>query len=108
MSANVREAAVSGIFYPKNSKELNLNIESLLHRLNNEPVKEIIMALSTTMEGDTTVFYLYKKISQSNREVKLSSIARGVSIGDDLEYADEVTLGRSILNRTPYENMLKS
>jgi recombination protein RecR len=84
----------------------NLNIESLLARLNNEPVKEIIMALSTTMEGDTTVFYLYKKISQSNRDVKLSSIARGVSIGDDLEYADEVTLGRSILNRTPYENTL--
>ena len=73
----------------------------------NEPVKEIIMALSATMEGDTTVFYIYKKISQLGRtDIKLSSIARGVSIGDDLEYADEVTLGRSILNRTPYENTL--
>jgi recombination protein RecR len=87
----------------------NLNIESLIERLKNEPVKEIIMALSATMEGDTTVFYIYKKISQLNRnDLRLSSIARGVSIGDDLEYADEVTLGRSILNRTPYENTLRS
>jgi recombination protein RecR len=85
----------------------NLNIEALLERLITEPVKEIIMALSATMEGDTTVFYIYKKISQINRhDLRLSSIARGVSIGDDLEYADEVTLGRSILNRTPYENTL--
>ena len=87
----------------------NLNIESLLERLKTEPVTEIIMALSATMEGDTTVFYIYKKISQLNRnDLRLSSIARGVSIGDDLEYADEVTLGRSILNRTPYENTLRS
>ena len=82
----------------------NLNIESLLERLKNDPVKEIIMALSATMEGDTTVFYIYKKISQLNlSDLRMSSIARGVSVGDDLEYADEVTLGRSILNRTPYE-----
>lgn len=85
----------------------NLNIETLLEKLKAGPVNEIIMALSATMEGDTTVFYLYKKISLLNRtELKLSSIARGVSIGDDLEYADEVTLGRSIINRTPYESTL--
>jgi recombination protein RecR len=65
------------------------------------------MALSATMEGDTTIFYLYKKITQLNRDdIKFTTIARGVSIGDELEYADEVTLGRSILHRTPYENSL--
>ena len=62
------------------------------------------MALSTTMEGDTTNFYIFKKLKESN--VKLSVIARGVSIGDELEYADEITLGRSIINRTPYENSI--
>ena len=67
-------------------------------------VKEVIMALSTTMEGDTTNFYIFKKLKESN--VKLSVIARGVSIGDELEYADEITLGRSIINRTPYENSI--
>lgn len=85
----------------------NLNMDTLLERLKDETVKEIIMALSATMEGDTTVFYIYRKVLQLNRQsLKLSSIARGVSIGDDLEYADEVTLGRSILNRTPYESTL--
>ena len=85
----------------------NLHIDSLLEKLRTEPVNEIIMALSATMEGDTTVFYIYKKVSQLNRPgLRLTSIARGVSIGDDLEYADEVTLGRSILNRTPYESTL--
>jgi recombination protein RecR len=85
----------------------NLAIDSLLEKLKPEAVNEVIMALSATMEGDTTVFYLYKKITQLDRTtLKLSSIARGVSIGDDLEYADEVTLGRSILNRTPYESTL--
>ena len=85
----------------------NLNIETLLEKLKTDTITEIIMALSATMEGDTTVFYLYKKVSQLNRpELKLTSISRGVSIGDDLEYADEVTLGRSILNRTPYESTL--
>jgi recombination protein RecR len=83
-----------------------LNIESLLTKLNRGEIKEVIMALSATMEGDTTVFYIYKKISQLHAGIKLSTIARGVSIGDDLEYADEVTLGRSILNRTPYESTL--
>jgi recombination protein RecR len=83
-----------------------LTIESLVTKLSAGEIKEIIMALSATMEGDTTVFYLYKKISHLNADIKFSTIARGVSIGDDLEYADEVTLGRSILNRTPYESTL--
>jgi recombination protein RecR len=83
-----------------------LTIDSLLTKLGQGQIKEVIMALSATMEGDTTVFYMYKKISQLNVDIKFSTIARGVSIGDDLEYADEVTLGRSILNRTPYESTL--
>ena len=80
----------------------DLEIHGLLERMKNPAVKEIIMALSATMEGDTTTFYLYKKIIQAAlSEVKFSTIARGVSIGDELEYADEATLGRSITNRIP-------
>ena len=82
----------------------DLNIESLIHKVEKGSVKEVIMALSTTMEGDTTNFYIFKKLKGS--DVKLSVIARGISVGDELEFADEVTLGRSILNRTPYENSL--
>lgn len=83
----------------------DLHINSLIDRLNNPEVKEIIMALSATMEGDTTAFFIYKKIAQSGRTgFRFSTIARGVSVGDELEYADEVTLGRSIINRVPYEN----
>lgn len=82
----------------------DLNIDSLVEKVSSGQVQEVIMALSTTMEGDTTNFYLFKKMKEYN--LKMSVIARGVSIGDELEYADEVTLGRSILNRTPYENSL--
>ena len=82
----------------------DLNIESLIHKVEKGLVKEVIMALSTTMEGDTTNFYVFKKLKGS--EVKLSVIARGISVGDELEFADEITLGRSILNRTPYESSL--
>ncbi len=86
----------------------DLNIESLLDRIKDENVKEIILAFSTTMEGDTTAFFLHKKIQQTGREdLRFSSIARGVSIGDELEYADEVTLGRSITNRVPYEHSMR-
>ncbi len=81
----------------------DLNIEALLKRLqNSQEVKEVILALSTTMEGDTTNFYLYKKINPYN--LKVSVIARGIAIGDELEYADEVTLGRSIIHRTEYDH----
>lgn len=82
----------------------DLTIESLVQRVSAGEVKEIIMALSTTMEGDTTNFYLYKRLKDYG--VTISTIARGIAVGDELEYADEVTLGRSILQRTPYENSL--
>ena len=77
----------------------DIEIESLVERVSQGDVKEIIFALSTTMEGDTTNFYISRKLAPFN--VKLSVIARGIAIGDELEYADEVTLGRSIINRTP-------
>jgi recombination protein RecR len=76
----------------------DLEIESLVERISTGGINEVILALSTTMEGDTTNFYIYKKLSPYN--VKVSMIARGISIGDEIEYADEITLGRSILNRT--------
>ncbi|WP_046745869.1 recombination mediator RecR [Kordia zhangzhouensis] len=84
----------------------NLTITSLVEKVQNGKVKEIIFALSSTMEGDTTNFYIYKQIESYN--VKTSTIARGIAVGDELEYADEVTLGRSIVNRVPFENSLKS
>ncbi|GAA0756090.1 recombination mediator RecR [Psychroflexus lacisalsi] len=85
-----------------------LNIETLVTKVKTGKVKEIIFALSSTMEGDTTNFYIYKQIQSSKRELKTSTIARGISIGDELEYADEITLGRSILQRVPFENSLKN
>ncbi|MBR5455457.1 MAG: recombination protein RecR [Bacteroidaceae bacterium] len=78
----------------------SLNIDSLVRRVSEGEVKEVVLALSSTMEGDTTNFYIYRKLQQ--HDVKLSVIARGISIGDELEYADEVTLGSSIVNRTPF------
>ena len=84
----------------------DLNIKSLQDKIESGQVKEIILALSTTMEGDTTNFFLYKKFRQY--DARITTLARGVSIGDDLEYADELTLGRSILNRTLFENTLSS
>lgn len=77
-----------------------LNISSLERKLQEGGVKEVIFALSATMEGDTTTYYLYKKLK--NFEVQFSTIARGISVGDELEYADEISLGRSIVNRLPY------
>lgn len=77
-----------------------LNISSIEKKLNHGVVNEIIFALSATMEGDTTAYYIYKKFK--NFQVKFSSIARGISVGDELEYADEISLGRSIQNRVPY------
>ena len=84
----------------------DLNIETLIEKVKNGTIKEVIMALSTTMEGDTTNFYLYKRLKEFN--ISISTIARGIAVGDELEYADEVTLGRSITNRIPYENSLFS
>lgn len=79
----------------------DLEIESLVKRVEEEKIQEVILALSSTMEGDTTNFYIYRKLAPY--DVKLSIIARGIPVGDELEYADEVTLGRSIMNRTPFE-----
>jgi len=84
----------------------HLNIESLLNKVQTGNVKEIIFALSTTMEGDTTNFYIFKKLKTF--EVNVSTIARGIAFGDELEYADEITLGRSITNRMPYESSIRS
>jgi len=83
----------------------DLNIDSLLSRLSASPVREVILALNATMEGDTTSFYLFRKIEPLG--VTVTSIARGVAVGGELEYTDEVTLGRSIMLRTPYEAVLK-
>jgi recombination protein RecR len=81
-----------------------LAIDSLLKRVATGEPLEVIMALSATMEGDTTNFYLFRKLS--GFPIKMSTLARGVSVGDELEYADEITLGRSILYRTPFEQSL--
>ena len=83
----------------------DLNITSLVDKVKFGVVKELIFALSSTMEGDTTNFYIYKLINKF--DVLTSTIARGVSVGDDLEYADEITLGRSITNRIPFESSIK-
>lgn len=84
----------------------DLNINSLVEKVKAGKVKELILALSSTMEGDTTNFYLFKQIQDC--DVVISTIARGISVGNELEYTDEVTLGRSILNRIPFESSLKS
>tara|TARA_B100000700_G_C14936300_1_gene804478 strand:- start:594 stop:1211 length:618 start_codon:yes stop_codon:yes gene_type:complete len=83
-----------------------LNITSLIDKIDKGGVNEIIFALSSTMEGDTTNFYIYKLIKQYN--IITSTIARGISIGDDLEYTDEITLARSITNRIPFEASIKN
>lgn len=79
----------------------DLEIASLVERVERGGVKEVILALSPTMEGDTTNFYIFRKLA--SYDMRLSIIARGISVGNELEYTDEVTLGRSIINRTPFE-----
>ncbi|ULB34501.1 MULTISPECIES: recombination mediator RecR [Proteiniphilum] len=83
----------------------DLEIASLEERVSDGNIKEVILALSATMEGDTTNFYIFRRLQPYG--VKVSIIARGVSIGDEIEYADEVTLGRSIINRTPFDESYK-
>ncbi len=83
----------------------DLTIKPLEEKVNSGEIKELIFALPTTMEGDTTNFYLYRKFSSS--DIKITTLARGVSIGDELEYTDEVTLGRSLVNRLPFESSIK-
>ena len=82
----------------------DIKVEELIQKVQNSEVKEVIFALSTTMEGDTTNFYLFRRLKDLN--ITISSIARGISIGDELEYADEITLGTAISSRLPYENSL--
>lgn len=97
---------LGGIISPMDGIGPNdLQIESLTQRVQDENIKEIILALSTTMEGDTTNFYIYRKLDPFN--LKITTIARGIAIGDELEYADEVTLGRSILNRVDFSVSFK-
>jgi recombination protein RecR len=84
----------------------DLNIDSLVEKSASNNIREVILALSTTMEGDTTNFYIYKKLKDT--PTRVTTLARGVAIGDDLEYADEVTLGRSILHRTNFEDTFRS
>jgi len=98
---------LGGIISPMDGVGPNdLNIKQLLDRLSGSECSEIILALPPTMEGDTTNFFLYRKLSEFN--ISITTIARGISFGDELEYADEVTLGRSILNRTPYHSELSN
>lgn len=78
----------------------DLHIDSLVERVKRGDVKEVIFALSPTMEGDTTNFYIYRKLDGT--DVKMSVLSRGISVGDELEYADEATLGRSLVNRMPF------
>jgi len=80
----------------------DISIDSLIKRVSENEAKEIILALSATMEGDTTNYYIFRKLK--SYPVKITAIARGVSFGDEIEYTDEITLGRSILNRTPFES----
>lgn len=84
----------------------DLMIDALVARIKTSNIEELIFALSPTMEGDTTNFYIFKQIQ--DLDIKTSTIARGISVGNELEYADEVTLGRSIVNRIPFETSLKS
>jgi len=84
----------------------DLNIESLLDRVNQDEIREVIFALPATMEGDTTSFYLFKRLNDVS--VNITAIARGVSVGNELQYTDEITLGRSIQGRLPYENALRA
>ena len=82
----------------------DLKIDDLINKVSTNNIKEVIFALSTTMEGDTTNFYLFKKLDKQN--IKISSIARGISIGDELEYTDKITLATALSSRLPYENSL--
>lgn len=96
---------LGGVISPMDGVGPNdLHIDSLVRRVQQGGIREVILALSTTMEGDTTNFYLYRKLEPTG--VRLSVIARGIAVGDELEYADEVTLGRSIVNRVPFDGTI--
>ncbi len=97
---------LNGIISPIDGvRPSDLNIDGLINRVREGGIRELVFALSSTIEGDTTSFYIYKKVN--DLDLTVSTIARGISVGDELEYADEVTLGRSIMNRMPYQSGLK-
>ncbi|HPE86213.1 MAG: recombination mediator RecR [Bacteroidales bacterium] len=103
---NGRYHILGGIISPMDGVSPDdLTIDSLINRVEKEEIKEIILALPTTVEGDTTSYFIYRKLQHTS--VKITAIARGVAIGDDLEYTDEITLGRSILHRLPYDGSSK-
>ena len=96
---------LGGIISPMNGiGPDDLNIDTLISKVNEREIKEVILALNTTLEGDTTNFFLFKKLKNAN--VEITTIARGIAVGDELEYVDDATLGRSMINRTPYETVL--
>ena len=95
---------LGGVISPLDGIGINdLTISQLISRIPNESIEEVILALPTTMEGDTTHIYINRQLKQFPN-LKVTTIARGIAIGDNLEYADEITLGRSIVNRIPFEN----
>ncbi|MDD3281110.1 MAG: recombination mediator RecR [Bacteroidales bacterium] len=95
---------LGGIISPMNGiGPGDLHMESLFEKVKKGMISEIIIALPTTTEGDTTAYYIYKHITEENLPVKITTIARGLSVGDELEYADELTLGRSLVNRIDFE-----
>ena len=98
---------LGGVISPINGVGINdVNIESLVNRISTREYKEVIMALPTTIEGETTALYLYKRLIEF--DIEINTIARGVAFGDDLEYTDQITLGRSIVNRTPFQAQISS
>ncbi|MCK9302582.1 MAG: recombination mediator RecR [Bacteroidales bacterium] len=99
---------LGGVISPINGIGINdLNISSLLNRVETDKIQEAIIALPTSVEGDTTALYLYKKLSEY-KNIEITTIARGVAFGYDLEYTDQITLGRSIINRIPYQYQISS
>ncbi len=97
---------LNGVISPMEGVGIHdLNIQSLIDKVQQGHIREVIMALPTTMEGDTTNYYIYKHIKEY--PLTITAIARGIAVGDNLEYTDEITLGRSIINRTPYEQVFK-
>ena len=96
---------LGGIISPMNGiGPDDLNIDDLITKVGQGEINEVILALNTTLEGDTTNFFLFKKLKDA--DVEITTIARGISVGDELEYVDDVTLGRCMINRTPYETVL--
>jgi len=96
---------LGGIISPMNGiGPDDLNIDELVTKVGQGEINEVVLALNTTLEGDTTNFFLFKKLKDAN--VQITTIARGIAVGDELEYVDDITLGRCMINRTPYETML--